>query len=309
MNNNLLNLNEVLSIMVNNYANRPSQSNLEYVVNSQGKKVKNLAYNPTRKSNLNTARTIVTPTTTIQKHYPQLQQLNTLLYGLHPDQVKSTREDYAQALNHTTACSNHYLTDIEKEENIEVSNYLFYARGILSEAPTTLSDRARKIRQEKLEIIYDNIYPVQGVIWKGVPTKQYKDTEYDGFKDYFSKPKQLDNYVEKNIDTIVKDNKWSSYSMSPGVALSFSYGLKRSMDRYGLSKASHMIDEGIYDGVLIAQVNPEGYSFHYPDKDKNITVDNDNNEYEVLLPPQENTIIDIIPTDKSPVRKPIIIVK
>lgn len=294
--------------MVNHYANRPSQSNLEYVVNSQGKKVKNLAYNPTRKTTMNTTSSI-TPTTTIQKHYPQLQQLHNTLYGLHPDQVTSTREDYAQLLNHTTAHSTQEFTDIDIEENTEISNYLFMSGDILNDDPTTLSDRARKIRQEKLEIIYDNIYPVQGVIWRGIPTKQYTDTEYDGFRDYFSKPKQLDNYVEKHSDTLIKNNRWSSYSMSPGVALSFSYGLKRSMDKYGLSKTSHMIDEGVYDGVLIAQVNPEGYSFHYPDKYKNITVDNDNNEYEVLLPPQENTIIDIIPTDKSPVRKPIIIVK
>lgn len=295
--------------MVNNqYANRPSQSNLEYVVNSQGKKVKNLAYNPTRKTTMNTTSSI-TPTTTIQKHYPQLQQLHNTLYGLHPDQVTSSREDYAQLLNHTTAHSTQEFTDIDIEENTEISNYLFMSGDILNDDPTTLSDRAREIRQEKLEIIYDNIYPVQGVIWRGIPTKQYTDTEYDGFRDYFSKPKQLDNYVEKHSDTLIKNNRWSSYSMSPGVALSFSYGLKRSMDKYGLSKTSHMIDEGVYDGVLIAQVNPEGYSFHYPDKYKNITVDNDNNEYEVLLPPQENTIIDIIPTDKSPVRKPIIILK
>lgn len=295
--------------MVNNqYANRPSQSNLEYVVNSQGKKVKNLAYNPTRKTTMNTTSSI-TPTTTIQKHYPQLQQLHNTLYGLHPDQVTSSREDYAQLLNHTTAHSTQEFTDIDIEENTEISNYLFMSGDILNDDPTTLSDRARKIRQEKLEIIYDNIYPVQGVIWRGIPTKQYTDTEYDGFRDYFSKPKQLDNYVEKHSDTLIKNNRWSSYSMSPGVALSFSYGLKRSMDKYGLSKTSHMIDEGVYDGVLIAQVNPEGYPFHYPEKDKNITVNNDNNEYEVLLPPQENTIIDIIPTDKSPVRKPIIIVK
>ena len=85
--------------MVNNqYANRPSQSNLEYVVNSQGKKVKNLAYNPTRNIIMNTTSSI-TPTTTIQKHYPQLQQLHNTLYGLHPDQVTSSREDYAQLLN------------------------------------------------------------------------------------------------------------------------------------------------------------------------------------------------------------------
>lgn len=294
--------------MTNNYANRPSQSNLQYVTNSQGKKVKNLAYNPTRKTTMSTTSSI-TPLKTIQKHYSQLQQLDTTLYGLHPDQVTSTREDYAQLLNHTTAKSTHYPTDIEKEENREISNYLFMSGDILNDDPTTLSDRARKIRQEKLEIIYDNIYPVQGVIWRGIPTNQYKDTEYDGFRDYFSKPHQLDDYVEKHSDSLVKNNKWSSYSMSPGVALSFSYGLKRSMDRYGLSKASHMIDENVYDGVLVAQVNPEGYSFHYNDKNNEITVDNDNNEYEVLLPPQENTIIDIIPTDKSPVRKPIIIVK
>lgn len=293
--------------MVNQYANRPSQSNLEYVINSQGKKVKNLAYNPTRSTTMNTTSSI-TPVTTIQKHYSQLQQLDNILYGLHPDQVTSTREDYAQLLNHTTAQSNHYYTDIEIEENIEISNYLFMAGDILNDDPTKLSDRARKIRQEKLEIIYDNIYPLQGVIWRGIPTYQYSE-EYEEFDDYFSKPQQLDDYVEKHSDSLVKNNKWSSYSMSPGVALSFSYGLKRSMDKYGLSKTSHMIHEGIYDGVLIAQVNPEGYSFHYPDKDKNITVDNDNNEYEVLLPPQENTIIDIIPTDKSPVRKPIIILK
>ena len=294
--------------MVNNqYANRPSQSNLEYVINSQGKKVKNLAYNPTRKTTMNTTSSI-TPVTTIQKHYTQLQQLHNTLYGLHPDQVSSTREDYAQLLNHTTAHSIQEFTDIDIEENTEISNYLFMSGDILNDDPTTLSDRARKIRQEKLEIIYDNIYPVQGVIWRGVPTYQYSE-EYEEFDDYFSKPKQLDDYVEKHSDTLIKNNRWSSYSMSPGVALSFSYGLKRSMDKYGLSKTSHMIDEGIYDGVLIAQVNPEGYSFHYPDKDKNITVDNDNNEYEVLLPPQENTIIDIIPTDKSPVRKPIIILK
>lgn len=294
--------------MANQYANRPSQSNLEYVINSQGKKVKNLAYNPTRKTTMNTTSSI-TPTTTIQKHYPQLQQLHNTLYGLHPGQVTSSREDYAQLLNHTTAHSTQEFTDIDIEENTEISNYLFMSGDILNDDPTTLSDRARKIRQEKLEIIYDNIYPVQGVIWRGIPTKQYTDTEYDGFRDYFSKPQHLDDYVEKHSDSLIKNNRWSSYSMSPGVALSFSYGLKRSMDKYGLSKTSHMIDEGIYDGVLIAQVNPEGYSFHYPDKDKNITVDNDNNEYEVLLPPQENTIIDIIPTDKSPVRKPIIILK
>lgn len=293
--------------MANQYANRPSQSNLEYVTNSQGKKVKNLAYNPTRNTTMNTTSTI-TPVKTIQKYYPQLQQLHNTLYGLHPDQVSSTREDYAQLLNHTTAHSIQEFTDIDIEENTEISNYLFMSGDILNDDPTTLSDRARKIRQEKLEIIYDNIYPVQGVIWRGVPTYQYSE-EYEEFDDYFSKPKQLDDYVEKHSDTLIKNNRWSSYSMSPGVALSFSYGLKRSMDKYGLSKTSHMIDEGIYDGVLIAQVNPEGYSFHYPDKDKNITVDNDNNEYEVLLPPQENTIIDIIPTDKSPVRKPIIILK
>lgn len=293
--------------MANQYANRPSQSNLEYVTNSQGKKVKNLAYNPTRNTTMNTTSTI-TPVKTIQKYYPQLQQLDNVLYGLHPDQVTSTREDYAKILNHTTAQSNHYYTDIEKEENSEVSNYLFMAGNILNYDPTMLSDRAREIRQEKLEIIYDNIYPLQGVIWRGIPTYQYSE-EYEEFDDYFSKPQHLDDYVEKHSDSLVKNNKWSSYSRSPGVALSFSYGLKRSMDKYGLSKTSHMIDEGIYDGVLIAQVNPEGYSFHYPDKDKNITVDNDNNEYEVLLPPQENTIIDIIPTDKSPIRKPIIIVK
>ena len=144
--------------MVNHYANRPSQSNLEYVVNSQGKKVKNLAYNPTRKTTMNTTSSI-TPTTTIQKHYPQLQQLHNTLYGLHPDQVTSTREDYAQLLNHTTAHSTQEFTDIDIEENTEISNYLFMSGDILNDDPTTLSDRARKIRQEKLEIIYDNIYP------------------------------------------------------------------------------------------------------------------------------------------------------
>jgi len=293
--------------MMSHYANRPSQSTMEYVINSHGKKVKNIAYQPTIRSMTSMDSESIS-TQTIQNYFPHLNNLHNCLSGLHPDSMTSSLKDYATLLNTTTATSTHNYNDIELQENTEISNYLFMVGNVLNEDEKNLSSRALKIRDDYISTIYDNTYPIDGVVFRGIPTNCYSDKDGE-FTDYFSAPQQLDHYVENNYSNLISDSKWSSYSRSPGVALSFSYGLKRSMDRYGLSKATHMISQSVYDGCLIAQINPEGYCFAYDDKDNDIVENNDNNEYEVLMPPRDNTIQDIIPAKNSPVHKPIIIVE
>lgn len=298
--------------MTKHYANRPSQSHLKYVTNSQGVLVPNMAYKESAQNKMSKiAETLTTLNDFCDDSHSEAA--DTVLHTLKGNTTQqrlegladgiTSYEDYLETLNCTTAT--HNRSPDKKHRGI--SGYLYMVGDILNVQPSSLSQRTQGVLQEKLNTIREGTVPIQGVIWRGVPTKKY--TEKDGeIFDYLTSD-ELDAYVESKADELTDNNSWKSFSMSPGTALGFSYGVATPTKAH-MRKASRMIQEGVHDGLLIAMINPEGYPLEYADRHRRIQPNNLTCEYEVLIRPGYGTdIVDIIYSHKSPFNKPIVIMQ
>lgn len=300
-----------------NYAYQPSRSNQKYVKNSKGNKVRNIAYEEKTKTSVNSALKMgITPPSDDfipvgsyfhddvlhgLQNVPFVDIMRKMGYTEESGYNEYTEniEEYIRILNMTTATHGREKSEVHRS----ISGWLYMVGNALNDE--NLNERTKSVVNEKLEIIRSGITPIEGVIWRGIPTRKFsvEDTEFQNRMSI----QDLDRYAEEAADDIIHNQKWNSYSLSPGVAYCFSQGMKKTTSPWELQKSVDMITHNVNDGIMIALINPTGYPLEYEKRHETISPNKDNNEYEVLVETKDKDILEVIPTEKSPFGKPIIV--